>query len=133
MDCGNVIVSVMDAEAREVFALEKYWEGMVLGQDPHAGLTFDQWLRENPVPERWNARLERDEVELRARGTMAAAPPQGGAAAAVTGAGMGAGAGAAAGSPRAARLSALGGAPGGARSRGPTQLARRRAEKKKTR
>jgi hypothetical protein len=122
----------MDAEAREVFALEKYWEGMVLGQDPHAGLTFDQWLRENPVPERWNARLERDEVELRARGTMAAAPPQGGAAAAVS-AGMGAGAGAAAGSPRAARLSALGGAPGGARSRGPTQLARRRAEKKKTR
>ena len=130
VDCGNVIVSVMDAEAREVFALEKYWEGMVLGQDPHAGLTFDQWLRDNPVPERWNARLERDEVELRARGTMAAAPPQGGSAAAA--AGMGAGAGAA-GSPRAARLSALGGAPGGARSRGPTQLARRRAEKKKTR
>jgi len=129
VDCGNLIVSVMDAEARECFALEKYWEGMRLGEDPHAGLGFDEWLRRNPVPDKWNARLERDEVELRQRGRVAAAPPQGASA----GAGGGPGAGAGAPQSRAARLAALGGAPGGPRSRGPTQLARRRAEKKPTR
>jgi ribosomal silencing factor RsfS len=32
VDCGNIIVSVMDAEAREVFDLERFWEGMELGK-----------------------------------------------------------------------------------------------------
>lgn len=64
VDCGSVIVSVMDAEAREVFALEGMYEGMELGKDPYAGMTYDEWLVDNPIPEKWLQRLERDEVEL---------------------------------------------------------------------
>ena len=64
VDCGSVIVSVMDAEAREVFALEGMYEGMELGKDPYAGMTYDEWLVDNPIPEKWLQRLERDEIEL---------------------------------------------------------------------
>jgi len=64
VDCGNIIVSVMDAEARSAFNLEQYWENMKLGVDPHHGKDFDTWLEENPVPKAWNARLEKDEAEL---------------------------------------------------------------------
>jgi len=64
VDCGNIIVSVMDAEAREVFALEGMYESMELGKDPYAGMTYEEWLAVNPIPEKWLQRLERDEVEL---------------------------------------------------------------------
>ena len=37
-----------------------------MGEDPYAGLTYDEWLERNPIPEKWLARLERDEVEMEA-------------------------------------------------------------------
>ena len=64
VDCGNLIVNIMDAEARECFDLERMYEGMELGKDPYAGMTYEQWLAANPVPEKWLARLERDEEEM---------------------------------------------------------------------
>jgi ribosome-associated protein len=64
VDCGNIIVSVMDVEARSAFNLEQYWENMRLGVDPYQGKDFDSWLEENPVPKAWTARLEKDEAEL---------------------------------------------------------------------
>ena len=90
IDCGNIIVNVMDsgallanvlsfpqnqplplhplfiltAEAREVFALESFYEEMKLGEDPYAGMSYDEWLAKNPVHPKWIARLQRDEEEL---------------------------------------------------------------------
>jgi ribosome-associated protein len=78
VDCGNVIVSVMDADAREVFDLERFWEGMVEGKDPYEGMTYEQWLEKNPIPDKWLQRLERDERELEERRRMSAPPPQDG-------------------------------------------------------
>jgi ribosome-associated protein len=74
VDCGNIIVNVMDAEARECFALEGFYEGMELGKDPYEGMTFDEWLAKNPVPDKWLARLERDERELEAKQRVRAPP-----------------------------------------------------------
>lgn len=48
VDCGNIIVNVMDAEAREVFALESFYEGMTAGEDPYAGMSYD--VRHPPWP-----------------------------------------------------------------------------------
>ena len=79
VDCGNVIVNIMDAEAREVFALEAFYEGMVVGQDPYAGLSYDEWLARNPIPDKWLARLERDERELEAKQRVARGGGGGGA------------------------------------------------------
>jgi len=64
VDCGNIVVNIMDAEAREVFDLEKMYENMEIGKDPYAGLSYEEWLDANPIPEKWLARLERDEEEL---------------------------------------------------------------------
>ena len=64
VDCGNIIVNIMDSEARECFDLEKMYETMEIGKDPYEGMTYEQWLEKNPVPEKWLARLERDEREL---------------------------------------------------------------------
>jgi ribosome-associated protein len=64
VDCGNIIVSIMDAEARAAFNLEQYWENMRLDVDPNKGKDFDTWLEENPVPKAWTTRLEKDEAEL---------------------------------------------------------------------
>jgi len=74
VDCGNIIVNVMDAEARECFALEGFYEKMELGKDPYEGKTFDEWLAANPVPDKWLARLERDEKELEAKKRVRAPP-----------------------------------------------------------
>jgi ribosome-associated protein len=74
VDCGNIIVNVMDAEARECFALEGFYEKMELGKDPYEGMTFDEWLAANPVPDKWLARLERDEKELEAKQRVRAPP-----------------------------------------------------------
>lgn len=76
VDCGNIIVSVMDAEAREVFALEEFWNSMVIGQDPYQGMTHEEWLSKNPIPEKWIKRLEKDEIEFEAEKKLLAAPPQ---------------------------------------------------------
>jgi ribosome-associated protein len=105
VDCGNIIVNVMDAVARECFALEGFYEKMELGKDPYEGQTFDQWLAANPVPDKWLARLERDEAELEAKQRVRAPPPaegfhfpaklksgKGGATAGGKGGGRGAGA-----------------------------------------
>lgn len=109
VDCGNLVVNVFDAEAREVFDLEKMYTDMRPGEDPNegecgrvcaprallyrrcadaaaigripaimtllryvspfsprAGLTYEEWLQKNPIPEKWLKRLERDEEELEA-------------------------------------------------------------------
>jgi ribosome-associated protein len=67
VDCGNIIVNVMDEEAREVFALEPMYERMVDGEDPEmVGLSYDEWLEKNPIPEKWLRRLEKDEAEIEA-------------------------------------------------------------------
>jgi len=90
VDCGNLIVNVMDAETREVFALEAFYESMKIGTDPYAGMTYDTWLEANPVPEKWLRRLERDEAELAARGgRVAGLPPQEGRGASSSGPGRG--------------------------------------------
>ena len=65
---GNIIVNVMDGDARESFALEAFYEGMKIGQDPYEGLTHEQWLVQNPIPEKWMRRLEKDDEELALRG-----------------------------------------------------------------
>ncbi len=44
---------------------------------PPAGLSYEEWLEKNPVPEKWQRRLERDEEELRARDLLAAPAKQG--------------------------------------------------------
>ena len=36
------------------------------GEDPDAGLTYEEWLQKHPIPEKWLKRLERDEEELEA-------------------------------------------------------------------
>jgi len=119
VDCGNLIVSVMDAEAREVFDLERFWGGMTLGRDPNEGLSFDDWLEKNPVPDKWNRRLERDEEEIAARRRAAVAPPQEGWGYGARGTGGGSGKeGVIRGGTEGAKrsLALLGGAP---RARGP--------------
>lgn len=75
VDCGNIIVNIMDAESREVFDLEKFYEDMKLGVDPYAGMSYDEWLEANPVPEKWLLRLERDEFEMEQEQRVDAAPP----------------------------------------------------------
>jgi hypothetical protein len=67
VDCGNIIVNVMDQEAREVFDLESFYEGMKEGVDPYAGMTYDEWLEKNPIHAKWLERLQRDEDELDAQ------------------------------------------------------------------
>ena len=64
VDAGNIIVNIMDAEAREVFDLENFYSNMKLGEDPYAGMTYDEWLEKNPIPEKWLKRLEKDEMEM---------------------------------------------------------------------
>lgn len=67
VDCGNIIVNVMDADARECFDLEAMYERMVDGEDPEMqGLTYEEWLEKNPIPEKWLKRLEKDEEEIEA-------------------------------------------------------------------
>lgn len=51
------------AEAREVFALEGFYENMKIGEDPYAGMSYDEWLAANPVHPKWIARLQRDDDE----------------------------------------------------------------------
>lgn len=68
VDCGDIIVNVMDAEAREVFDLENFYSNMKIGVDPYEGYSFDEWLAANPIPEKWKRRLERDEEDLAAKG-----------------------------------------------------------------
>ncbi len=43
---------------------------MKLGEDPFAGMTFDEWLAANPVPEKWIRRLEKDEEDIAARALL---------------------------------------------------------------
>ena len=64
VDAGNIIINVMDADARECFALEPMYEAMREGVDPHAGMSYDEWLEANPIPQKWLDRLARDEEEL---------------------------------------------------------------------
>ena len=35
-----------------------------------AGLTYEEWLQRNPIPDKWLKRLERDEEELEAAQRM---------------------------------------------------------------
>lgn len=65
VDAGNVIVNIMASDARAAFDLENFYKGLKQGEDPYAGMTFDEWLEANPVPDVWLARLQRDEEELR--------------------------------------------------------------------
>jgi ribosome-associated protein len=78
VDAGNIIVNIMDADARECFALEPMYEAMVEGVDPHAGMTYDEWLEANPIPQKWLDRLARDEEEMdaAARARKGEAPPR---------------------------------------------------------
>ena len=76
VDCGNIIVSFMDAETREVFALESFWNNMVEGKDPYENMTYDEWLEKNPIPEKWIKRLEKDELEFETEKRLLQAPPQ---------------------------------------------------------
>lgn len=66
VDGGNIIVNIMDADAREAFDLETMYGNMVLGEDPHDGYTFEQWLAENPVPDKWIERLLQDDADVEA-------------------------------------------------------------------
>lgn len=75
VDAGNIIVNVMDEVAREAFDLERFYETMKANQDPWEGLTFDQWLAANPVPQKWLERLEQDADTLEREQTAPAAPP----------------------------------------------------------
>lgn len=74
VDAGNIIVNVMDADARAAFDLENFYKSLKTGQDPYAGMTFDQWLAANPVPDVWLRRLERDEADT-AAGARPLPPP----------------------------------------------------------
>lgn len=78
VDCGSVIVNIMDAETREALALEDFYEAMVEGQDPYAGMTYEEWLEANPIPDKWLARLERDEREMEAAQRVHTPPLAGG-------------------------------------------------------
>jgi ribosome silencing factor RsfS/YbeB/iojap len=64
VDCNNIIVSIMDDDAREVFDLEGLYEKLSNGNDPYQGMTYEQWLIANPVPEKWLARLAKDEEDI---------------------------------------------------------------------
>lgn len=64
VDGGNIIVNIFDEESREVFDLENFWSSMSL-DDSDEEMSFEEWLEANPVPEKWIARLERDEMEER--------------------------------------------------------------------
>jgi ribosome-associated protein len=64
VDCSNIIVSIMDDNAREVFDLEGLYEKLSNGNDPYQGMTYEQWLIANPVPEKWLARLAKDEEDI---------------------------------------------------------------------
>lgn len=44
VDAGNIIVNIMDADARECFDLENFYSNMKVGVDPWAGMTYDEWL-----------------------------------------------------------------------------------------
>jgi hypothetical protein len=57
-----------------VFDLEAFYGRMRLGEDPYEGQTYDEWLAANPIPEKWLARLERDEAEMEAAQRMVPAP-----------------------------------------------------------
>lgn len=72
VDAGNIIVNVMDAEARECFDLENFYLNMKAGVDPWAGMTYDEWLEANPIPEKWLRRIEKDEEEIAAAQRMKA-------------------------------------------------------------
>lgn len=63
VDAGNIIVNIFDDEAREVFDIENFYANMKIDEDPWEGMSFEEWLEANPVPEKWIRRLERDEME----------------------------------------------------------------------
>lgn len=65
------------AVAREAFALEEMYENMKEGEDQDAGLTYDEWLEKNPIPEVWLKRLEEDEEEIEAAQRVPDAPSAG--------------------------------------------------------
>jgi len=54
---------VTRSEARECYDLESFIGGLREGEDPYEGLSYDEWLERNPIPEKWLKRLERDELE----------------------------------------------------------------------
>ena len=56
-------LSPRNAEARECYDLEKFYEDMRVDVDPWEGMTYDEWLERHPIPEKWLRRLERDEME----------------------------------------------------------------------
>jgi hypothetical protein len=64
------------AEAREVFDLENFYNNMKIGEDPYSGMTYDEWLEKNPIPEKWLKRLEKDELEMEAQQRVSAPPLQ---------------------------------------------------------
>ena len=66
VDCGNVIVVVSDADTRTALGLEQFYAGMKLGVDPYEGMTYDEWLDANPIPEVWLQKHDRDEEEAEA-------------------------------------------------------------------
>lgn len=51
------------SEARACFDIEGLYKDMVVGQNPYEGWSFDEWLEENPIPDAWIKRLERDEQD----------------------------------------------------------------------
>lgn len=84
---------------------------MQLGSDPYAGLTYDQWLERNPIPDKWLARLERDEAEMEAEQRLL---PQPATRRAVTRARDKAGGGRLSGNPRRGYCTATVGIPAAA-------------------
>jgi hypothetical protein len=87
VDCGGLVVNVMDAETREVLDLERMYEGIARGEprpawaeraaraarsggddvdaEAEEDRAFEEWLAANPLPDKW-VRLERDEEAIRA-------------------------------------------------------------------
>jgi len=57
------VVPRVHAEARECYDLETFYRDMKIDEDPWEGLSYDEWLEQNPIPEKWLRRLERDELE----------------------------------------------------------------------
>eukprot|EP01138_Halocafeteria_seosinensis_P002133 gb/GECG01002183.1/.p1 GENE.gb/GECG01002183.1/~~gb/GECG01002183.1/.p1 ORF type:complete len:374 (+),score=54.62 gb/GECG01002183.1/:1-1122(+) len=88
VDCGNIIVSIFDSETREAMALEDLYRENKEEFETEAGeddyevterskqasksddraneRRFDNWLRNNPLPEKWSRKLDKDEEEIRA-------------------------------------------------------------------
>ena len=47
-----------------MFDLETFYQNMKIGEDPWEGMSYEDWLAANPIPEKWTKRLAADDVDL---------------------------------------------------------------------